>query len=81
MLLPKRFKKKAIGGALACSLLLVSCSPKQTVTNTLIPKPAYMELTGGYLQVDDSLQIPQGQSGSITYQVNTSLAEDNPEKY
>lgn len=81
MLLPKRFKKKAIGGALACSLLLVSCSPKQTVTNTLIPKPAYMELTGGYLQVDDSLQIPQGQSGSITYQVNASLAEDNPEKY
>lgn len=75
----------------ACTLLLVSCSPKQAsqvtivsppaVQVNLIPKPAWMELTGGFLQVDSNLKIPKGQSGSVTYTVDPALGAEHPEGY
>lgn len=82
MLLPKQFCKCATGMALACSLLLFSCSSKQASSNhaaslseqvALIPKPARMEFTGGYFKVDSNLEVPNGQPGTVRYTVDPEL--------
>lgn len=91
MLLPKQFNKKITGWALVCSLLLVSCSPKQAprvnvfsepdLQVNLIPKPAWMEFTGGFLKVDSNLEIPKGQSGTVSYVLDPALVSGNSEGY
>lgn len=52
MLLPKQSHKCVTGLAFACSLLLVSCTPKEVRQVSLIPKPEQMTMTGGVFLVD-----------------------------
>lgn len=82
MLLPKQSQKIMTGAVLACSLLFVAaCSPKETKVLNVIPKPAQMEVSGGYFKVDSNLVFGEGQSGSISYTVDESFNKDNPEGY
>lgn len=81
MLLPKQFYRQKTGLAIACSLLLVACSPKETMPVNLIPKPAHMEVGGGYFQLDTSLNSQPGQSGTIRYSIDETLGKENPEGY
>lgn len=67
--------------AVACSFFLIACSPKETATVNLIPKPARMEISGGYFKVDTSLIFTNGQSGSIRFEIDGSKAKENPEGY
>lgn len=50
--------------AVACSLFLISCSPKEMRQVSLIPKPVQMDMTGGSFQIDSAAlfgkQPPQG---------------------
>lgn len=81
MLLPKHTRKVTAGIAFACSLFLIACSPKETAKVHVIPKPAQMEVSGGYFKADTSLIFAEGQSGSIRFIVDESMAKDNPEAY
>lgn len=81
MTLPKRSCLKAIELALACSLLLFSCAPKEVPRVSLIPKPAHIELTGGYFKVDSDLVFGKDQSGTIRYIVDETFHGGNPEGY
>lgn len=81
MLLPKQSQKMVTGAALACSLLLVSCLPKETTLLNVIPKPVHTEVSGGYFKVDSNLVFGDGQSGSISYTVDDSFNKENPESY
>ena len=61
MLLPKQSHNCVTGLAVACSLLLVACSPKEVQQVNLIPKPERMTMTGGTFRVD-SLALFGGRS-------------------
>ena len=61
MLLPKQSRNCVTGLAVACSLLLVACAPKEVQQVNLIPKPVQMTMTGGTFQID-SLALFGGQS-------------------
>ena len=69
MTLPKRSYMKVTGLALACSSLLFSCAPKEVPQVNLIPKPAHIEVTGGYFKVDSNLVR------SVTWSMSLSMAE------
>ena len=69
MTLPKRSYMKVTGLALACSSLLFSCAPKEVPQVNLIPKPAHIEVTGGYFKVDSNLVFGNDQSGTIPFLV------------
>ncbi len=47
----------------------------------LIPKPVYIEMTGGYFKVDSNLVFGKDQSGTIRYVVDESFNGGNPEGY
>ena len=81
MTLPKRSCMKVTGLALACSSLLFSCVPKEVSQVNLIPKPAHIEVTGGYFKVDSNLIFGNDQSGTIRYVVDESFNGGNPEGY
>ena len=81
MTLPKRSCMKVTGLALACSSLLFSCAPKEVPQVNLIPKPAHIEVTGGYFKVDSNLIFGNDQSGTIRYVVDESFNGGNPEGY
>ncbi len=81
MTLPKRSCMKVTGLALACSSLLFSCAPKELPQVNLIPKPVYIEMTGGYFKVDSNLVFGKDQSGTIRYVVDESFNGGNPEGY
>ena len=81
MTLPKRSCMKVTGLALACSSLLFSCVPKEVSQVNLIPKPAHIEVTGGYFKVDSNLVFGNDQSGTIRYVVDESFNGGNPEGY
>lgn len=81
MLLPKQFYRQKTGIAIACSLFLVACSPKETAPVNLIPKPAHMEIAGGYFPLDTALNSQPGQSGTIRYSIDEALGKKNPEGY
>ena len=81
MTLPKRSCMKVTGLALACSSLLFSCAPKEVPQVNLIPKPAHIEVTGGYFKVDSNLVFGNDQSGTIRYVVDESFNGGNPEGY
>lgn len=81
MTLPKRSCLKVTELALACSLLLFSCAPKEVPRVSLIPKPAHIELTGGYFKVDSDLVFGKDQSGTIRYVVDETFHGGNPEGY
>ena len=81
MTLPKRSCMKVTGLALACSSLLFSCAPKEVPQVNLIPKPAHIEVTGGYFKVDSNLVFGNDQSGTICYVVDESFNGGNPEGY
>ncbi|WP_455632775.1 glycoside hydrolase family 20 protein [Parabacteroides sp.] len=81
MTLPKRSCMKVTGLALACSSLLFSCAPKEVPQVNLIPKPVYIEMTGGYFKVDSNLVFGKDQSGTIRYVVDESFNGGNPEGY
>lgn len=81
MLLPKQFYRQKTRLAIACSLLFVACSPKETRPVNLIPKPAHMEVKGGYFQLDTSLNSKPGQSGTVRYSIDETLSKKNPEGY
>ena len=66
---------------LACSSLLFSCVPKEVSQVNLIPKPAHIEVTGGYFKVDSNLVFGNDQSGTIRYVVDESFNGGNPEGY
>ncbi|WP_165156910.1 beta-N-acetylhexosaminidase [Parabacteroides sp. ZJ-118] len=81
MTLPERFCMKVTGLVLACSSLLFSCAPKEVPQVNLIPKPAHMEVTGGYFKVDSNLVFGTDQSGTIRYVVDESFNGGSPEGY
>ncbi|MDD2953046.1 MAG: family 20 glycosylhydrolase [Parabacteroides sp.] len=81
MTLPKRSYMKVTGLALACSSLLFSCAPKEVPQVSLIPKPAHIEVTGGYFKVDSNLVFGNDQSGTIRYVVDESFEGGSPEGY
>ncbi len=81
MTLPKRSCMKVTGLALACSSLLFSCAPKEVPQVNLIPKPAHIEVTGGYFKVDSNLIFGNDQSGTIRYVVDESFNGGSPEGY
>lgn len=81
MTLPKRSCMKVTGLALACSSLLFSCAPKEVPQVNLIPKPAHIEVTGGYFKVDSNLVFGNDQSGTIRYVVDESFNGGSPEGY
>ena len=64
---------KVTGLALACSSLLFSCAPKEVPQVNLIPKPAHIEVTGGYFKVDSNLVF--GNDQSVTWSMSLSMAE------
>jgi hexosaminidase len=72
MTLPKRSCMKVTGLALACSSLLFSCAPKEVPQVNLIPKPAHIEVTGGYFKVDSNLI---NRVRSVTWSMSLSMAE------
>ncbi|RHJ81933.1 family 20 glycosylhydrolase [Parabacteroides sp. AM08-6] len=80
MLLPKQSCKKVKGIVISCSFLLLSCAPKESLRVNLIPKPAYMEFSGGYLKVGSNQQTSKGESGSLTAVIDSELAS-GPEGY
>lgn len=47
----------------------------------LIPKPAHIEVTGGYFKVDSNLVFGKDQSGTIRYVVDASFNGGDPEGY
>lgn len=54
MLLPKQSRIAMTGVTVVCSLLLVACSPKETVQLNVIPLPAQVSASGGFLKVDSA---------------------------
>lgn len=80
MSLPKHPRKVIAGIAVACSSLLIACSPKETAIVNLIPKPAQMEVSGGYFKVDTTYLFRDEQSDSIRFVLDESL-KVNPEGY
>ena len=50
MLLPKQSRIAMTGVTVVCSLLLVACSPKETVQLNVIPLPAQVSASGGFLK-------------------------------
>ena len=66
---------------LASFLLLLSCSPKETTHVNLIPKPAHLVWTGGYLKIDKDLLLTDGKSDKIQVTIDESFADGNPEGY
>lgn len=73
MSLPKQSYMKVTGLAIASSLLLFSCSPKEVPQVNLIPKPARIEVAGGYFKVDSNLVFGESQSGMIRYVIDDSF--------
>ena len=78
MLLPKHVSH-VVGWAAACSLLF-ACSPQQTESLNLIPKPVHCEVSGGYFPIDSALILSEGVSGSITVVIDPDL-QMKPEGY
>ena len=64
---------KVTGLAIASSLLLFSCTPKEIPQVNLIPKPAQIEVAGGYFKVDSNLVFGENQSGTIRYVIDDSF--------
>ena len=79
MTLPKRSYMKVTGLALACSSLLFSCAPKEVPQVNLIPKPAHIEVTGGYFKGDRKLVIGKDQSGTNRYGGGEAFHGGKPE--
>lgn len=73
MSLPKQSCMKVTGLAIASSLLLFSCTPKEIPQVNLIPKPAQIEVAGGYFKVDSNLVFGENQSGTIRYVIDDSF--------
>lgn len=80
MMLPKQ-SLTLVAGLLVAGSLLPGCSPKEIPDVNLIPKPARMEVMGGYLNVDTTLNTLDGEDLSISYHVDPSLDPENPESY
>lgn len=80
MSLPKHPQKVIMGIAVACSSFLIACSPKETAIVNLIPKPAQMEVTGGYFKIDTALLSRGSESNSVRFELDESL-KANPESY
>lgn len=68
------------GLAVACSLLLVACSPKEAQQVNLIPKPERMTMTGGTFRVD-SLALFGGRSSQSVKTVIDDAWSGSPEGY
>ena len=80
MLLPKQSYNCVTGLAVACSLLLVACSPKEVQQVNLIPKPERMTMTGGTFRVD-SLALFGGRSSQSVKTVIDDAWSGSPEGY
>lgn len=81
MQLPKQLFQPATLWAVACGLLLGSCTPKTPVHVDLIPKPAAIETKGGYFKVDTNLLFSEGTSGTIRYILDEKYDPVRPEAY
>ena len=81
MTIPKQLHKKMLGWAFACSFLFLSCAPKESAQINLIPKPAQMELSGGYFKVDSGIVFGENNSSEIQFLLDESLSTANPESY
>lgn len=80
MLLPKQSCNCVTGLAVACSLLLVACSPKEVRHISLIPKPEQIAVTGGAFRTD-SLALFSGQpSKKVNMMIDNSWS-GSPEGY
>lgn len=80
MLLPKQSCNCVTGLAVACSLLLVACSPKEVRQICLIPKPEQIAVTGGSFRID-SLALFSGQpSKKVNMMIDNSWS-GSPEGY
>lgn len=81
MLLFSDFGKRTARYVLLGSLVLFSCCREEHVSVNLIPDPAEMQITDGYLKVDSALIF--GEEGSSLFKsvIDESLQDKNPESY
>lgn len=80
MLLPEQSHMTMRGIVVACTLLLVACTPKETVQLNLIPLPAQMDATGSFLNLDSSAVFAAAKPANVNFTVDESL-DGNPEGY
>ena len=80
MLLPKQSRKCVTGLAIACSLLLISCAPKEVQQVNLIPKPAQMLMTGGAFQIDSAALFGEQSSQGVNTVIDNAWS-GSPEGY
>ena len=73
-----RLSVKILTGAIL--VCLISCSTKQKVQNSIIPKPSEMKFSGGYLKVDSNMKTASGEPFAINYRVDSTL-DITPEGY
>lgn len=82
MTLSEHFLKNTIKPAFICLLSVVSCtSQKERPPINLIPKPASIELTGGYLKADSMLLFGDQPSKLIRYVIDSTLNNGDKEGY
>jgi len=74
------FKMAGIGMIFAFFATACSDPGKEAQVN-VIPKPAVMNVSDGFFQVESSLIMSDGQSGKISYSVDDSFNPSNPESY
>jgi len=80
MLLPKQSRIAMTGVTVVCSLLLVACSPKETVQLNVIPLPAQVSASGGFLKVDSAAVFSTAKPANVRFIVDESIG-GNPEGY
>lgn len=80
MLLPKQSRMTITGVAVACSLFLVACSPKETVQLNIIPLPAQVSASGGFFKADSAVVFSAEKPANVHFTVDESIG-GNPEGY
>lgn len=80
MLLPKHSRKCVNGLAIACSLLLLSCTPKEVQQVNLIPKPEQMVMTGGAFHIDSASLFGKQKTQGLNLIVDNTWS-GSPEGY
>ena len=80
MLLPKQSLMTMTGVAVACSLFLFACSPKETVQLNVIPLPAQVSASGGFFKADSAAVFSFEKPANVHFIVDESLG-GNPEGY
>lgn len=79
--LAKQSCLNAMGLFVAFSSIFTSCVSGDKPQIDLIPMPVSIEFKGGYFNVDSSLILSAGQSGTISYSIDNEIEGASPERY